>query len=130
MKPTLCLLLLLSVFGCKKEEPTFQDRLAGKWELRKTIGGFTRTTTTYPSGNGNRLEFTKTTFSRIENGQVSESGTYEVIRDTAGYGKAGDRIVYNGIRSGMFEFFSLEANKLTFSVAAMDGGGSEYERIK
>jgi hypothetical protein len=128
MRPTLYLLLLFFLFGCKKEEPTFQDRLAGKWELRTTFGGWTGTTS-YPNGNGNRLEFTKKTFSRYENGQLSESGTYDVIRDTAWYGPVGDRIIYNGRREGMITFFTLEGDKLSFSQKAMDGGGSEYQRI-
>ena len=87
MRPILYLLLLFVVLSCKKDEDTIQDRLAGKWELRKIYGGIMNGTPIppefYPPGNGNVYEFTKTTLSVYINGQLYGSGTYDVGFDSA-----------------------------------------------
>jgi hypothetical protein len=128
MKPTLCLLLFCFLFSCRKEALSTKDFIVGKWELRKTFGGWTGTTT-YQAGNGNILEFTKTNFSSYSNGQLNESGSYSIVKDTTMDGSLEDRVIYYGISTGPKMFVRIDGEKLNFSLHVVDGGGSEYERV-
>ena len=127
MKPTLLLLLFLLFYSCKKEL-TIEEKLLGKWELRTSYNGWTGATTTYSSGNGNIREFTRTTYSRYSNGQIDETGTYAIVRDTI-WGQLADRIIYNGFNGFPESFLSLEGNNLRF-YSIIVGSGGQYERIK
>jgi hypothetical protein len=129
MKPTLCLLLLCLLFSCKKENIPIQERLVGKWELRTTYSSWSGTKT-YQPGNGNIFEFTKTSFSSYTNGHLDASGSYTITGDTTLRGSIGDRIIYNGMANSVPIFIKISDKKLSFSVEAVDGSGSEYERIK
>jgi hypothetical protein len=126
MKPTLSLLLLVLLLSCKKTEVTIQDRIIGKWELRKTSSGWTGTIN-YSPGNGYITEFTETTYSTYNNAQLDDSGFYTIIKDTV---SNKDRIIYNGVVSQPKTFISITDNKLSFSINIIDAGGSVYERIR
>ncbi|HEV8269662.1 MAG TPA: hypothetical protein VGQ04_00075 [Chitinophagaceae bacterium] len=127
MKPILFLLLFLLFNSCRKEM-TIEDKLSGKWELRTSGNGWTGATTTYSPGNGNIEEFTETTYTRYSNGQIDETGTYAIVKDTI-WGQLADRIIYNGF-TGYPEFFiSLEGDRLSF-YSKIIGSGGQYERIK
>ena len=129
MKPTLLLLFCVLFYSCKKEL-TIEDKLSGKWELRSLVSGWTGRTSTYSPGNGDIREFTKTTYAEYSNGQLDESGTYAITKDTTMRGQLADRIIYNGIDRYPQLFISLEGDRLSFYPNMMDGGGSQYERIK
>ena len=128
MKPVLCSLLIILLFSCNKEIITTEMKLTGSWELRKEYGGFPNNTTTYSNGNGNILKFTTKTCSRYENGQLVETRTYELIRDTS-LNKTMYRIVYDGNFSYLKTLIRLQGNTISFSVYIPDGSGSQYERI-
>jgi hypothetical protein len=127
MKPILLLLLFLLFYSCRKEL-TIEEKLSGKWELRKSVGGWPGTIT-YSPANGNTVEFTKMTYARYSNGQLDESGTYSIIKDSL-WGKLADRIIYNGIAGYPRSFISIENDKLSFYSDIIDGGSSRYELIK
>ena len=127
MKPILFLLLFLLFYSCRKEL-AIEDKLSGKWELRSSVSGWTGTST-YSPGNGNIREFTKTTYIKYSNGQIDESGTYVIVKDTI-WGQLADRIIYNGIAAYPEFFISLEGDRLSFYSKIIDGGSSQYERIK
>jgi len=127
MKPILLLLPCLLFYGCRKEL-TIEDKLSGKWELRSSVG-WTGRISTYSPGNGDIREFTNTTYTRYSNGQIDETGTYAIVKDTI-WGQLADRIIYNGIDGYPKLFISLEGDRLSFYDQIIDGGGSQYERIK
>lgn len=126
MKPILLLLLFLLFYSCKKEL-TIEDKLSGKWELCGSSGW--TGSNYYPPGNGNIKEFTRTTYTKYINGQVDETGTYTIIKDTI-WGQPADRIIYNGVDGNPKLFISIEGNSISFYSYIIDGGGSRYERIK
>jgi hypothetical protein len=127
MKPILCLLLLALLSGCKKEELSFREQLIGTWELQKSYGGLTPSTTDFPSGNGHTKTFTETDYTEYKASQILEYGKYTIV-DTVLQGKKGG-IMY--VDSSLFPYFMyINDSKLILSFLGSDGGGSEYRKLK
>jgi len=132
-----CLLILLFSNSCKKENNSSAAGLEGVWELRSVSAMLS---STYPPGNGHIISFSGNKYEIRDNGQVTRSGEFEIVKDmTAGAstclsiqaGKYTSRIIYdNNINTGR-TFFELSGNKLTIisGCFAIDAGSSaEYER--
>ncbi|MDP4264165.1 MAG: hypothetical protein Q8941_16675 [Bacteroidota bacterium] len=124
MKPIYYLLLLVLI-GCKKEL-TLQDQIIGRWELRTRFGGF-GTTTSYPAGNGNIIEFTNTTYLRYNNGQLNESSSY-TLADTIWHGRKGGVVHYG--TSIIPSFVIINNSILSIDVMSVDAGGDEYQKLR
>ena len=135
----LCLLFMFTItISCKKETVKTKEGLEGVWDLRKISGSWA--TLTYTSGSGNNIIFTGTHYEIRENGQVVESGEFEILADaTAGEstcldieaGKYTQRIDFKNARYPQKVFLELSGNKLTLlsGCFALDGGSRrEYER--
>src|SRR6476660_7692677 len=76
----LCLICMLSfTISCKKETVKTKEGLEGVWELRKIYGSWA--TQTYQAGSGNDIRFARTYYEIRENGQVVESGEFEILAD-------------------------------------------------
>ena len=132
-----CLLILLFGNSCKKENNNRAAGLEGIWELRSVSAMLL---STYPPGNGHIISFTSNKYEIRDNGQLTRSGEFEIVKDmTAGAStclniRAGEytsRIIYdNNINTGK-TFFELSGNKLTIisGCFAIDAGSSSaYER--
>jgi len=135
---TLLVCLLTITISCKKEAINTEKGIEGVWDLRKTSGSWT--TLTYPPGTGNDISFTGTHYEIRENGQVTESGEYEIVADSTVVettclnieaGTYTQRISFRNARYPQKIFFELSGNKLTLlsGCFALDGGSRrEYER--
>lgn len=78
----LTILLLLSFFiSCKKDNQDNLPNPSGTWEASKEIGGDSQGST-YSPGNGNVFKFTDSTFKKYQVGQLIDSGTYNIIKET------------------------------------------------
>jgi hypothetical protein len=145
MKQAKTLLLIASciVFlgSCKKNASKDGDEttIIGIWELRQTSAAMVPGAVNYAAGNGNRLEFTATTYKIYTNGQLTKSGNYNIVSDSTVQksvclvfpaGQFTSRIVYDGDNSRK-EFIEPDGNKLTFveGCYALDAGHqSLYEK--
>ncbi len=77
MKAILVLILVITGLGCHKTRVDSNNcNIAGKWEIRKSVGGIAALIT-YPPGNGNIYEFNSDgTYKHFFNGSADESGNY------------------------------------------------------
>jgi|SRR5688572_1369908 len=135
----LCLLfMLVFTISCKKETVKAKEGILGVWDLRKISGSWA--TQTYQPGSGNDISFAGTVYQIRENGQVVESGEYEIVADPTVVestclnieaGKYTQLINFKNARYPQKVFFELSGNKLTLlsGCFALDGGSRrEYER--
>ena len=135
----LCLLFMFTfTISCKKETEKTKEGIEGVWELRKISGSWA--TLTYTSASGNNIIFAGSHYEIRENGQLVESGEFEIIADaTAGEltcldieaGNYTQRIDFKNARYPQKVFLELSGNKLTLlsGCFALDGGSRrEYER--
>jgi len=134
----------LMITGCKKsaDRLAISDSIEGTWELRKTSAAMMPGAVIHEPGSGNKLKFTGNKFEMYVKGQLTESGTYQIIPDATveenvclvfADGQFENRIVYNVINNNAKIFFQITDNKLMFQSGcyALDGGHSEvYERIE
>lgn len=131
MLKRLSLFLLISVItitACKKE--TLSGKMNGTWELRAEYGGWIGTIQ-YPAGNGQTWVFNGSGYQRKDNGLVLESGSFILVKDTMRLtGRISDRLILNDNYGGLPVFVILNNDRLSFSIDAVDAGGSEYQKIQ
>lgn len=129
----LCLGQLLVIgMGCRKEINRVSDSLEGLWELRQASGMLT---INYAPGNGSTIQFSGNHYVMTENGQVTQSGEFEITEDpSAGTeaclvipaGQFGNRIIYDKSVGDRKIFLEVADDKLTFlsGCFATDAGSS------
>ena len=143
--PFFSILIITILFaGCRKETGTTETKdgdgpLTGTWELYKSWGGMSPLTH-FPEGNGNILEFDRTTFKIMQNGNVTYEGTYQLINDDfidvntcttlPAKNDKPNHIIYNDDPAGIKRYFEVSRKtlRITMSCIAVDGGVSEYRR--
>ena len=131
----LFLIFLITLFtpffmSCKKNISESTPSLIGKWELRERTGGFLGGSTTYPAGNGDILKFTNTHFERYFNGQIVNSGTYNLTKDTFITGELIDKLILTNQNPIEQHFIKIESNQFTFLSDAMDGIDELYKPVQ
>jgi len=133
----------LAIVACKKDKNNDNNNndVIGIWELSQTTGAMVPNATDYPSGNGNILEFTASTYKQYSNGQVVKSGSYTLADDNTvsqsvclliDNGRYSHRIVFDGDVNADKTFVEVKDGKLGFisGCYAVDAGHtSEYRRI-
>lgn len=126
--------LLFMAAGCKKDhEEKNNDSVMGTWELRHIYGGF-NPVNDFPAGNGSTLEFKDSTFKRYRNGQLIQSGTYELVKGSFTNGEVTNvpyKIIYKIDIYTSYELLIISEGKLVFYGApmAVDGTVTHYERL-
>lgn len=125
--------------SCEKNNPTESNSIVGGWELLKEQAG-RAPVTTYPSGKGNVLRFTKSNYYNFSKGQLLNSGTYAIVTDTTVEAHVclvlpdnqyRNRIIYDGDENSRKEFYQISNDTLTIlsGCFAVDAGISrEYVR--
>lgn len=92
--------------------------IQGAWEMREQVSSMR---TTYPAGNGNRLEFADNAYQKFENGALVQSGAYKIISDSTASREVGlelnsgeftHRIIFDNDNSSPKTFFQITGNKL------------------
>jgi hypothetical protein len=127
--------LVFLTTGCKKDQSS--GGLQGVWEIRQAKGMLL---VDYPAGNGNLIKFQGNNYEMIDNGQVTQSGTYSIVLDPSvstetclviPAGKYENRIVFNNSLISNKVFFEITGNKLYLisGCFAVDGG-VEREYVK
>jgi len=128
--------LLIFFAGCQKREENRSTTLDGAWELRQIRGNLTLN---FEPGNGNVLKFNGSHYEVSSNGQITSSGTYEVVPDLTAETELGisitggqyvNRIIFEDSTDSKI-FYQLSGNKLTFGKGffPLDWGSfTEYAR--
>lgn len=127
---TLTVMGMAVLFSCKKDEKTQVNELVGKWELKMSINGFTGQKENYPAGNGMIVEFGLKEYRFIDKNKTMKQGGYSIEKKIS---KITDReesyIIYDGVKDGIPETYTVKADELTLSIDAIDGPASIYKRL-
>ena len=134
----------LSCFSCKRTNVAQTNEslgsLVGKWELKEGQAGMTPVEN-YAPGNGNRLEFTGSTYKRFSNGILTMSGNYSIISDNTVTAEVGlvltpgefvNRIIFNEDTTATKIFLNISKDTLTLlsGYFPLDGGSKIiYQRM-
>lgn len=131
MKTILSALLItfstIQLISCKKEDaPDAPLSLAGNWELRKTSGG-NAGTTLYPAGNGFTANFTADNFVFYDQGTVTSSGIYSIVKDSTNNPPGNYFLFMKGSKFGLW----LEENRFFYwDTSYPDAPYQTYERVQ
>jgi hypothetical protein len=129
--------IIILLGSCKKDINTAEvinsNSIAGKWELRKIIGGFRGVypEKNYPPGNGNIWVFSDSMYQIYYSNIVSDSGNYLLGRDFANAtGQITNFLMLLPIYGKIY--FKIENNSLTLyrGELSYDGTIEKYERIE
>lgn len=127
---TLSVMGMAVLFSCKKDKKLQANTLVGKWELKMSINGFTGKKENYPEGNGYMVEFDEKEYRFIEKNKTMKEGKYSIEKKIS---KITDReesyIIYDGVKDGIPETYSVQADELTLSIDAIDGPASIYRKL-
>ncbi|MFI5162498.1 MAG: hypothetical protein ACHQHN_14555 [Sphingobacteriales bacterium] len=127
MKKVLLLIIIAAIgfTACKKTG--VNPGLFGKWELRRSYGGFAYFDSTYKAGNGNVYQFgNDSTYKLFIKGKLSAQATFHIVKLMYG-GSTNSGIVFND--TGNPEAFVFGGTKLTIGTSTNDGIASEYEKV-
>lgn len=119
MKPVFAfaaIIVLLMITSCSKSSQDVsmeQSQLQGKWELR-VISGFRGVA--YPAGSGNTLEFDNNTYTKFEDGDMIQQGTFVVVKDTSVVKSVG-LLVNNGSYRSRIKFNSSTEPKVFYQIS-------------
>jgi hypothetical protein len=130
MKKILSLVFIIAgLLSCKKENVEVSPGLFGKWEIRRTYGGFAGSNTVYKPGNGTTYQFNSdSTFKQYYDGQFSTQGTFHIRSFFPPSGYNYEEIRFNNDTIG--ERFAFSGTKLTIGEDFDDGFASDYEKVQ
>lgn len=118
------------LFSCSKDEKTSVETLVGKWELKASINGFTGQKEDFGAGNGKIVEFGVKNYNFIEGKKTVKQGGYSVEKKVSKItGREESYIIYDGVKDGIPQTYSVKANELTLSIDATDGPATIYRKI-
>jgi hypothetical protein len=125
--------LISTLIACKKEKDTnTSTNIVGNWELAETSAAMTPVIT-YPTGHGDYLIITDSTYAYYGAGQLVKSGTYTIMDDATVEQNVclvipddqfTRRIVFDNNTSTPKVFFDIRDEKLSFisDCYAIDAG--------
>lgn len=117
----------LCFIACKKSN--ISPGLFGKWELRRSYGGFAGFDSTYKAGNGNVYQFNSdSTYKRFANGKLSDQGTFHITHIRNPSANYNTEIYFNNTQYGD-QFTFNGSTKFTIGTVADDGVASDYQKI-
>lgn len=138
-------ILSFALFSCKKDAAVIAEKsgageIEGTWELKETYGGMSPYME-HPPGNGNLLQFDKTTYTIISGRQVLQQGTYRLANDSvtnlntcvleAPSTNVPNRLILD---NDIFLRRSVSITGATLSIASgcipLDGGMAKYRRVQ
>lgn len=122
---TFILLSIITTRGCHKSSAATGPNpvnITGVWELSKTTGGNIRGRD-FPAGNGNVIKFSGDKYEVWVDNQLSNSGTFELIKDNAG----NFIITYQSSNTSK-DTVLLEGNQLTLKPSHPDFATRIYKK--
>jgi hypothetical protein len=126
MKRVLLFVTIICVLAaCKKT--VVAPGLFGKWELRRTYGGFAYSDSTYKAGNGHIFQFSSdSSYKQFSNNTVTAQGKFHIVKLVYG-GSTSSGIVFSDSENP--EPFTFDGTKFTLGSSFDDGIASDYKKI-
>ena len=131
------LLLLISVFSCKKE--TNESTIEGSWELRRVDGGnIGGLKSDYEPGNGNILKFSGAKYERYASGKLVDQGTFTLERENIKINNSASNFNITYSRTNQITYSSptskesinLSKKSLVVFIGAIAADGYESHYVK
>lgn len=105
--------------------------LPGTWELRWAFGGFAWQSYDYPPGNGHVWKITADNYQVLRNGQVMESNTYTLTKDSSmATGQLMDAMVLAPYRRQVYFTVTKDTLTLYHGHIAADGTIEKYVKTE
>ncbi|MGZ3778256.1 MAG: hypothetical protein ACXVIY_11010 [Mucilaginibacter sp.] len=126
MKRVLLLVTIIcALTACKKTGIT--PGLFGKWELRRTYGGFSYSDSSYKAGNGHIFQFSRdSTYKQFSNNTVTAQGKFHIVKLVYG-GSTSSGIAFDNSENP--EPFTFGGTTFTLGTTLADGIASDYQKI-
>jgi hypothetical protein len=128
-------LLVIGIAACLmlscKKSGTVNPDFFGKWELRRTYGGFGGFDSTYVSGNGTAYQFNSdSTYKHFTKNKLDAQGVFHIkIYNNPSENTIANKEVFFGNDTNGTPIYPT-ATKLTIGTTAADGLASDYEKIQ
>jgi hypothetical protein len=130
---------LITFFAaCEKNNRDISPSITGEWELLRISGS--RPVINYPSGNGNVIKFTNSSYESFENGRLVKTGTYTIVEDASVQAsvclvlpqeKYRNRIIYDNDYNATKKFIDVSSDTLSIlSGCFATDAGSNIEYIR
>lgn len=135
MKRRSALITLLAIgiavmFSCSKDEKIPMTSIIGKWEIKASINGFTGQRENFDEGNGQIVEFGEKDYYFMKGNNTTKKGAYSIERKLSKItGKEESYIIYDDVKDGVPQIYSVSSEELILSIDAMDGPTSIYRKI-
>ena len=113
--------------GCKKTTTPQPGGIMGKWEIRKSYGGFSYHDSTYVAGNGTIYLFkSDSSYQFYFKNKLSKQGTFHISNTHQEVSGITGQILFS---DGTGQPFDLQGSKLTIGTTVTDGIASDYQKI-
>ena len=136
-KVMMSLLVLLTLFSCKKQKNEPAAQLDGNWELRTAFGGNMVGSGEYAPGSGNMLKFSGNAYERYSNGTKVDYGTFVIAKEKVAINNSESNfnITFTSSNPNIFigimkQSINLSANKLTVFLGVIAADGVEYHYVR
>jgi len=126
------IMIICTLFACKKGNDDNEDNISGRWEFRGTVGGFIPIINQKNKpGNGNILKFEGNNYEFITDGKVTKSGTYTIMKESKAINNtsANAYLIFDGNKEKTYINLSRKKLILFFGIIAADGVETTYERL-
>jgi hypothetical protein len=132
MMKTFLLIIVAACFmlACKKSG-TISPGFFGKWELRRTYGGYGGFDSTYNAGNGTAYQFNSdSTYKHFTKSKLDAQGVFHIkIYNNPAENTIANKLIFFGNDTIGTPIYPT-ATKLTIGTTAADGLASDYVKIQ
>lgn len=125
---SMIIVVIFSV-GCKKSDSALPN-ITGKWELRKSSGGFANIDLNFTEGNGNAYQFNSDrTYRHFLKDTIDARGTYTIKPNQSTiFGTAANIVYFDNDQAGLV--VELKNDSLALGNNYADGITNIYVRIQ
>ncbi|WP_336828274.1 hypothetical protein [Sphingobacterium multivorum] len=127
---TLLVVGIAVIFSCSKDEKLPMASIIGKWEIKASINGFTGQRENFDKGNSKIVQFGVKDYYFMTGNNTTKKGLYSIERKLSKItGKEESYIIYDDVKDGVPQIYSVSSEELILSIDAMDGPTAIYRKI-
>ncbi|HEY4194989.1 MAG TPA: hypothetical protein VGM63_05610 [Mucilaginibacter sp.] len=131
MKTILLMIIATALMMSCKKSGTVNPEFFGKWELRRTYGGFGGYDSAFVAGNGTAFQFNSdSTYKHFTKNKLDAQGAYHIkIYNNPTQNTIANKMLFLGNDTLGTPIYPTTA-KLTIGTTAADGLASDYVKIQ
>ncbi|OJY99958.1 hypothetical protein [Sphingobacterium sp. 40-24] len=104
--------------------------ILGKWEIKASINGFTGQRENFDKGNSKIVQFGVKDYYFMTGNNMTKKGLYSIERKLSKItGKEESYIIYDDVKDGVPQIYSVSSEEFILSIDAMDGPTAIYRKI-